>query len=95
MPQVILAAVATVAIAAPSFTGYEEPEPPKYVAPASSFRQETFSSVEHIPILRNDQVLEEDGHYNFAVETGNGIVISQSGSPSGPEGAVVKTGEFS
>lgn len=94
MPQVILATLATVAIAAPNFNGYQEPEP-TYVAPASSFRQETFSSVDQIPILRNEHVQEEDGHYNFEVETGNGIVMSQSGSPSGPEGAVVKTGEYS
>ncbi|XP_042218180.1 cuticle protein AMP1A-like [Homarus americanus] len=48
-----------------------------------------------IPILRDDRVHEEDGRYNFDFETGNGIVLSQSGSPTGPEGAVVKAGQYS
>ncbi|XP_071516404.1 cuticle protein AMP1A-like [Panulirus ornatus] len=52
-------------------------------------------SSEEIPILRDDRVHEEDGRYNLDVETGNGIVLSQSGSPTGPKGAVVKAGEYS
>ncbi|XP_071516400.1 cuticle protein AMP1A-like [Panulirus ornatus] len=52
-------------------------------------------SSEEIPILRDDRVHEEDGRYSLDVETGNGIVLSQSGSPTGPDGAVVKAGEFS
>ncbi|XP_045593223.2 cuticle protein AMP1A-like [Procambarus clarkii] len=52
-------------------------------------------SVEVVPILRDDRVHEEDGRYSFDVETGNGIVLSQSGSPDGPEGTIVKSGSYS
>ncbi|XP_063855092.1 cuticle protein AMP1A-like [Scylla paramamosain] len=52
-------------------------------------------SKEHIPILRDDRVHEDDGRYNLDVETGNGIFLSQSGSPDGPDGSVVKSGVFS
>ena len=52
-------------------------------------------SDEVIPILRDDRVHQEDGTYNVEVETGNGITLSQSGSPDGPDGAVVKSGSFS
>ena len=52
-------------------------------------------SDEFIPILRDDRVHEEDGTFSVDVETGNGIQQSMSGSPSGPEGAVVSAGEVS
>ncbi|XP_066944479.1 cuticle protein AMP1A-like [Macrobrachium rosenbergii] len=51
-------------------------------------------SREVVPILRDERVQEEDGRYNFDVETGNGIAISQSGSPVS-EGAIASAGQFS
>ncbi|CAL4170063.1 unnamed protein product, partial [Meganyctiphanes norvegica] len=60
---------------APSYT---------YSAPRSAD-----SSVEHIPILRNELVQEEDGTHNFEVETGNGIIISQSGGSDGHKQGVI------
>nr|XP_045593218.1 cuticle protein AMP1A-like [Procambarus clarkii] len=82
MKFVILFAVATVAFAAPQY-GYSAP-------PKSSSEE-----VEFVPILKDERVHEEDGSYNLDVETGNGIVLSQSGSPDGPDGSVVKAGEYS
>ncbi|XP_045593614.1 cuticle protein AMP1A [Procambarus clarkii] len=46
------------------------------------------------PILKDERITENDGRYNFEVETGNGIIISQSGSPVA-EGAIAKAGQFS
>ncbi|XP_042218181.1 larval cuticle protein LCP-17-like [Homarus americanus] len=91
MKFMILAAVASLAVAAPQYTLPE----PSYVAPAASSRAVSIDSVEVIPILRDDRVHEEDGRYSVDLETGNGIVMSQSGSPDGPEGAVVKAGQYS
>ncbi|KAK4326504.1 hypothetical protein Pmani_003029 [Petrolisthes manimaculis] len=45
--------------------------------------------------LRREFIMEDDGRYNLDVETDNGILVAQSGSPDGPEGAVVKSGYFS
>lgn len=75
----ILAALAAVALAAPK---------PDY----GSFSAE---SVEHIPILKDERVQEDDGRYNMEIETGNGISLYQSGSPDGPDGAVIKSGSYS
>ncbi|KAK4326505.1 hypothetical protein Pmani_003030 [Petrolisthes manimaculis] len=47
-----------------------------------------------VPIIRDERIREDDGRYNFDVETGNGILISQSGSPVA-EGAIAKAGEYS
>ncbi|KAK3854660.1 hypothetical protein Pcinc_038875 [Petrolisthes cinctipes] len=47
-----------------------------------------------VPIIKDERIREDDGRYNFDVETGNGIFISQSGSPVG-EGAIAKAGEYS
>lgn len=69
--------------------GYEPP-PQSYSAPST--RSE---AIEVVPILRDDRQHSEEGSYNYDVETGNGIILSQSGSPSGPEGAVVKAGQYS
>lgn len=80
----ILAAVAVVAFAAPD-RRYSAPQR-SYAAPGSSESSE---------ILKQDFVLEDDGRYNLEVETSNGISVSQFGSPSGPEGAVVKSGSYS
>ncbi|XP_063857062.1 cuticle protein AM1199-like [Scylla paramamosain] len=80
MKLVILAVLAAAAVAAPQYS---------YSAPPED------SSEEVIPIVRDDRVHEDDGAYNLDVETGNGIVLSQSGSPDGPEDSVVKTGHYS
>jgi len=57
-----------------------------YSAPRSVASDE---SAEFIPILRDDRVHEEDGTFNFDVETGNGIVLSQSGDSSGEQQGVI------
>ncbi|XP_042888226.1 cuticle protein CP14.6-like [Penaeus japonicus] len=80
MKFVILAAL--VAVAAADTQGYGAP-PPRY------------ASSEEIAILRDDRVIEDDGRYNFDMETANGIVVSESGSPDGPEGAITSAGSFS
>ncbi|XP_042218191.1 cuticle protein AMP1A-like [Homarus americanus] len=82
MKFLIIAAVAAVTVAAPQYS---------YGPPPNDSSEE----VEVVPILRDDRVHEEDGRYNLHVETGNGIVLSQSGSPDGPDGAVVKAGSYS
>lgn len=69
--QVILAVLASVALAAPT------------------------SSEREAPILRDERIREDDGRYNFEVETGNGISISQSGSPGEETGAINKAGKYS
>lgn len=56
---------------------------------------EATSSEKEAPILRDDRIHEEDGRYNFEVETGNGISISQSGSPGEETGAINKAGHYS
>ncbi|XP_050700754.1 larval cuticle protein LCP-30-like [Eriocheir sinensis] len=78
---VTLAALVSVAAAA---TQYAPPPPGSYE-----------DSRDFIPILKDNRVQEDDGRYNLDVETGNGIFLSQSGAPDGPEGAVIKAGEFS
>lgn len=78
--QIILAVLATLAIAAPQ--RYDSPE-------------DRYGSREVVPILRDDREQDDDGRYTVDVETGNGINIAQSGSPQGPEGAVVKAGQYS
>lgn len=45
--------------------------------------------------MKDVRVQEDDGRYSVDVETGNGIIQSQSGSPTGAEGSVVKAGEYS
>lgn len=47
-----------------------------------------------IPIVKDVRVQEDDGRYSLDVETGNGIFQSQSGSPDGVEGSVIKAGEY-
>nr|XP_027213514.1 cuticle protein AMP1A-like [Penaeus vannamei] len=78
--EVILAALAAVATAVPQ--GYGAPPPPRY------------ASSEEIAILRDDRIMEDDGRYNFDVETANGITVSESGAP-GLKGAVNSAGYFS
>ena len=52
-------------------------------------------SDEVIPILRDDRVHPDDGSYSFDVETGDGIVRSESGAripDESAEGAVGQQG---
>ncbi|XP_047469463.1 cuticle protein AMP1A-like [Penaeus chinensis] len=79
MKFLIIAAVAAVATAVPQ--GYGAP-PPRY------------ASSEEIAILRDDRVIEDDGRYNFDMETANGIVVSEHGTP-GEKGAINSAGSFS
>ncbi|XP_063855588.1 endocuticle structural glycoprotein SgAbd-1-like [Scylla paramamosain] len=53
------------------------------------------SSEEDIPIVKDERVLEDDGKFNFEIETGNGIRMSQGGSPDGVDGAVNHAGQYS
>ncbi|XP_045593243.1 cuticle protein CP14.6-like [Procambarus clarkii] len=82
MKFVILSVVVAVACAAP-----------QYAAPQAPTRYS--ESSEEVAILRHDFVPGDAGAYKLDVETANGIVVSQAGAPSGPEGAVVKTGQYS
>ncbi|XP_037780431.1 cuticle protein AMP1A-like [Penaeus monodon] len=49
---------------------------------------------EEVPILRDERVIENDGRYNFDVETGDGIVVSESGAPSA-DGGINSAGSYS
>ncbi|XP_047469452.1 endocuticle structural glycoprotein SgAbd-8-like [Penaeus chinensis] len=62
-----------------------------FAAPQYSSSEE----VEFVPILRDDRVHEEDGTYSLDFEAGNGIRVSQSGSPDGDKDAVIMAGEYS
>ena len=55
----------------------------------------SLESREHIPILKDERVHEDDGRFSMDMETGNGISYSKSGSPDGPEGSVVMSGVYS
>lgn len=78
----ILATLAAVALAAPK---------PDYDRAGRA----DIDSSEEIGILRQDLIMEENGRFDLDVETENGINHQQSGSPDGPEDAVVKSGTFS
>nr|ADI59754.1 early cuticle protein 6 [Callinectes sapidus] len=54
-----------------------------------------YDSREVVPILKDERQQDEYGRYNLDVQTGNGIVLAQSGSPDGPEGSVIKAGQYS
>ncbi|XP_069188728.1 cuticle protein CP14.6-like [Procambarus clarkii] len=82
MKFIIFAVVVAVASAAPQ---YAAPQAPTRYAESS----------EEVAILRHDFVPGDAGAYKLDVETANGIVVSQAGAPSGPEGAVVKSGQYS
>ncbi|XP_037780411.1 cuticle protein CP14.6-like [Penaeus monodon] len=79
MKFVVLALLAAVARAAPQY---------EYAAP-----QPQYSSKEVVAILRDDRVMEDDGRYNFDVETANGIAVSEAGS-LGAVGAINSAGYF-
>nr|XP_027216553.1 cuticle protein AMP1A-like [Penaeus vannamei] len=63
--------------------------PQGYEAPARSR-----SDSDEVPILRDDRVIDDDGRYNFDVETGDGIVVSESGGPSA-DGGINSAGSYS
>ncbi|CAL4170059.1 unnamed protein product, partial [Meganyctiphanes norvegica] len=89
MRAIILATVAALAVAAPQ---YAAPPVIQYSAPSSTRAIDSDESIEHIPILRDSRFREDDGTHNFDVETGNGIVISQSGGSDGhKQGAITFT----
>ncbi|XP_064094023.1 cuticle protein AM1159-like [Macrobrachium nipponense] len=46
-------------------------------------------------IVKDERLSEDDGRYNVDVETANGIVLSQSGSPVGESGAIGSAGQYS
>ena len=80
--QIIFACLLAVAAAAPD-SGYSAP----------SVR---LDSDEVVPILRDDRVAPSAaGEYSFDVETGDGIVRSESGYGSEDNGAVAKQGTIS
>ncbi|XP_064094001.1 endocuticle structural glycoprotein SgAbd-8-like [Macrobrachium nipponense] len=82
--QVILTALAAAALAAPQY-GYE--------APRGSIRGGGDSS-EEAAILRDDRDRDDSGRYSVAVETENGIRLTDSGAP-GAKGAIAASGSFS
>ncbi|KAK8740173.1 hypothetical protein OTU49_003078, partial [Cherax quadricarinatus] len=77
----IIAILATLAASAPQDS---------YRAPHQESRED-----EVVPILRDERVHDEDGKFNFEIETGNGISISQAGLPDDDSGAVIKAGKYS
>ncbi|XP_068206633.1 cuticle protein AMP1A-like [Palaemon carinicauda] len=83
MKFVILAVLAVAAMGAPQY----DYEPPRSYGGSSSS--------EEILILRDDRDRDDYGRYSLNVETANGIVLQDAGSPDGPEGAVVASGSFS
>ncbi|XP_047470346.1 cuticle protein AMP1A-like isoform X2 [Penaeus chinensis] len=85
MKFAILVALTAVAAAAPQ-NGYSLPDPST---------RGVLEVVEVVPILRDDRVQEDDGRYSFDIETGDDITASESGSPDGPEGAIVASGKYS
>merc|ERR1712055_172564 len=67
----------------------EEDSRKKRDAPARGYAAPRIAdSDEFIPILRDDRVQEEDGTYNFDVETGNGIIVSESGDSGEKQGVI-------
>nr|ADI59753.1 early cuticle protein 5 [Callinectes sapidus] len=55
----------------------------------------TYDSTKVVKTVRDDRDHQGDGNYHLDVETENGIVLAQSGAPSGPSGTVVKAGQYS
>ncbi|XP_071516113.1 cuticle protein AMP1A-like [Panulirus ornatus] len=62
-----------------------------FAAPKPEYDHDTHE----VAIVRDDRVHEEDGTYSVDVESEDGISLSESGSPAGPEGSIVSAGEFS
>nr|XP_027208980.1 uncharacterized protein LOC113802575 [Penaeus vannamei] len=83
MKTVILTCMAAVAVAAPQYS-YETPAP-TFLVTSSSSSNNYGAATEVIPILKDERIQEDDGRYSVDVETGNGIKLSESGSPDGPK----------
>ncbi|XP_066944482.1 cuticle protein AM1159-like [Macrobrachium rosenbergii] len=101
MKTAILCALIALAAAAPQYDYNAPPAPapappppaPTYGAPST--RVSTFEAAPPVAILRDDRTQDEFGRFAVDFEAENGIAFSQSGSPDGPEGAVVKAGQYS
>ncbi|XP_042893833.1 endocuticle structural glycoprotein ABD-4-like [Penaeus japonicus] len=91
MHLIFFAVVASVAVAIPQYPSPTPDPSPSYGLPSSRGAAQL---EEVVPILRDDRVHEDDGRYNFDIETGNGISASESGSPDGPEGSIVSSGQY-
>ncbi|KAF2353067.1 Insect cuticle protein [Trinorchestia longiramus] len=66
---------------------------PQYDAPAPERSAAASRSDDFIPILRSDIVLPDaEGRYSVDTETGNAIFRSETGAPTGPDGAIEKSG---
>ena len=78
--QVIFACLSTLAFAAPL---YSQPQ-----------RSYGGSSNKEIAILRDSREQDDTGRYSFDVETANGIVLEESGTPAA-EGAIATSGSYS
>ncbi|XP_064093878.1 endocuticle structural glycoprotein SgAbd-1-like [Macrobrachium nipponense] len=85
---VIIVAFATVALA-------DDIPSPSYGAPAPSNRAAIEASLPLVATLRDERTQDEFGSFSVDFEADNGILFSQSGSPSGPEDSVVKSGAYS
>ncbi|KAJ8920808.1 hypothetical protein NQ315_004949 [Exocentrus adspersus] len=48
----------------------------------------------HVPILRQDQDVREDGVYQYGYETANGIAAEEHGGPAGPNGGTAAQGSY-
>ncbi|KAK8388730.1 hypothetical protein O3P69_020615 [Scylla paramamosain] len=83
MKCVILAALLAVAVATPVPESHETPSY-GYAPPPVP-----------VKILKDERTQGPDGKYTLDVEAENGIVLSESGSPDGPEGAIVTAGQYS
>ncbi|XP_066943602.1 cuticle protein AMP1A-like [Macrobrachium rosenbergii] len=91
MKFVIVVALVTVALADDA-----PPNPsPSYGAPAPSGRAAVDAALPLVATLRDARTQDEFGSFSVDFEADNGIVFSQSGSPSGPEDSVVKSGVYS
>ncbi|XP_068206658.1 cuticle protein AMP1A-like isoform X2 [Palaemon carinicauda] len=98
MKITIIVTIIALAAAAPQYDYNAPPPPPPAPAPAygaPSTRVSTFEVAPPVAILRDDRTHDEFGRFSVDFEAENGIVFSQSGSPDGPEGAVVKAGQYS
>lgn len=66
---------------------------PQYESESEQRQARFDDSREHVPILKDERVIDNDGRYTFDVATGNGIVVSESGSP-GAVGSINSAGSF-
>lgn len=80
--------MAALAVAAPNHL-------PAAPVPAGYGSQAPEDVHEIVETLKDERSQDSDGTYSLAVEAENGIVLSMSGSPAGPEGAVVASGQYS